>query len=115
MLSIWLSVLIVIARISYIKKVSGIQFIILVIILLIVLIICFTSTDLITFYIIFETSLIPILLLLIGWGYQPERIRAGIYMLFYTLTASMPLLITLIHLSTSIDLNIILIVSSQNN
>jgi NADH-ubiquinone oxidoreductase chain 4 len=27
-----------------------------------------------------------------GWGYQPERLQAGVYFLFYTLTVSLPLL-----------------------
>ena len=45
------------------------------------------------FYIFFEISLIPILYLILGWGYQPERIIAGLYLLFYTLLASLPLLI----------------------
>ncbi|CAB0028941.1 unnamed protein product [Trichogramma brassicae] len=36
--------------------------------------------------------LIPTLMLIIGWGYQPERIQAGIYLLFYTLFVSLPLL-----------------------
>jgi NADH-ubiquinone oxidoreductase chain 4 len=29
----------------------------------------------------------------LGWGYQPERVPAGIYLLFYTLSASLPLLV----------------------
>ena len=41
----------------------------------------------------FESTLIPTLILIIGWGYQPERIQAGVYMLFYTLAASLPLLL----------------------
>ena len=28
-----------------------------------------------------------------GWGHQPEHVQAGIYLLFYTLLASLPLLI----------------------
>lgn len=60
------------------------------------LVITFASTDLFLFYISFEASLIPTLILILGWGYQPERIGAGIYILFYTLTASLPLLISLI-------------------
>ncbi|KAG7157249.1 NADH-ubiquinone oxidoreductase chain 5-like 11, partial [Homarus americanus] len=32
----------------------------------------------------------------LGWGYQPERIQAGVYMLFYTLFASLPLLVSLL-------------------
>nr|AAX38560.1 NADH dehydrogenase subunit 4 [Pseudosquilla ciliata] len=54
------------------------------------LVMTFASTDLLLFYISFEASLIPTLILILGWGYQPERIGAGIYMLFYTLTASLP-------------------------
>ncbi|RWS05998.1 NADH dehydrogenase subunit 4 (mitochondrion)-like protein, partial [Dinothrombium tinctorium] len=37
--------------------------------------------------------LIPTLFLILGWGYQPERVQAGIYLLFYTLLASLPLLV----------------------
>jgi NADH-ubiquinone oxidoreductase chain 4 len=29
----------------------------------------------------------------LGCGYQPERVQAGIYLLFYTLLASLPLLV----------------------
>jgi NADH-ubiquinone oxidoreductase chain 4 len=52
----------------------------------------FLIVSLLYFYIFFEVVLIPIFLLVIGWGYQPERVQAGIYMLFYTLFASLPLL-----------------------
>jgi NADH-ubiquinone oxidoreductase chain 4 len=37
--------------------------------------------------------LIPTLFLILGWGYQPERVQAGIYLLFYTLLASLPPLV----------------------
>nr|CCI69441.1 NADH dehydrogenase subunit 4 [Metacrangonyx sp. 2 MDMBR-2012] len=60
--------------------------------LLIFLILSFILKDYLLFYIFFEASLIPILLIILGWGYQPERLMAGIYMLFYTLFASLPLL-----------------------
>lgn len=43
-------------------------------------------------------SLIPTLYLILGWGYQPERIIAGFYLLFYTLLASLPLLIGIIYI-----------------
>jgi len=45
----------------------------------------------------FEVSLIPTLLIIMGWGYQPERLQAGVYFLFYTLTASLPLLLFIIY------------------
>jgi len=43
-------------------------------------------------YIFFEASLIPTLLVIVGWGYQTERLQAGVYFLFYTITSSLPLL-----------------------
>nr|YP_006576237.1 NADH dehydrogenase subunit 4 [Sphaerotheriidae sp. HYS-2012]AFH54819.1 NADH dehydrogenase subunit 4 [Sphaerotheriidae sp. HYS-2012] len=64
--------------------------------LLMILVIVFFSMNLFLFYLMFEASLIPTLLLIFGWGYQPERIQAGIYLLFYTLLASLPLLISLL-------------------
>nr|AEQ59323.1 NADH dehydrogenase subunit 4 [Sapajus apella] len=67
------------------------------IILQISLIMTFAATELIVFYILFETTLIPSLIIITGWGYQPERLNAGSYFLFYTLAASLPLLITLLY------------------
>jgi NADH-ubiquinone oxidoreductase chain 4 len=64
-----------------------------VVVLLIFLYLTFTSINLFLFYLFFERSLIPTLFLIIGWGYQPERLQAGVYLLFYTLFASLPLLI----------------------
>ena len=49
----------------------------------------------IRFYFFFEASLIPIFILVLGWGYQPERLQAALYMLFYTVFASLPLLVRL--------------------
>nr|YP_008238988.1 NADH dehydrogenase subunit 4 [Palinurellus wieneckii]AGN95859.1 NADH dehydrogenase subunit 4 [Palinurellus wieneckii] len=65
------------------------------------LLMAFSSMNYLLFYISFESSLIPTLILILGWGYQPERIQAGIYMLFYTLLASMPLLVCLLSLYNS--------------
>nr|YP_010516386.1 NADH dehydrogenase subunit 4 [Caridina longshan]UXL88557.1 NADH dehydrogenase subunit 4 [Caridina longshan] len=68
------------------------------IILLSSLVLTFSCSDYLLFYICFETSLIPTLILILGWGYQPERLQAGVYMLFYTLFGSLPLLVSLISL-----------------
>nr|YP_009442879.1 NADH dehydrogenase subunit 4 [Typhlatya miravetensis]SCN12527.1 NADH dehydrogenase subunit 4 [Typhlatya miravetensis] len=62
--------------------------------LLLSLIMTFCCMDYLFFYICFEASLIPTLILILGWGYQPERLQAGIYMLFYTLFGSLPLLVS---------------------
>jgi NADH-ubiquinone oxidoreductase chain 4 len=58
----------------------------------------FSAYNLFLFYLFFERSLIPTLFLILGWGYQPERLQAGLYLLFYTLFASLPLLISIFYL-----------------
>jgi NADH-ubiquinone oxidoreductase chain 4 len=49
-------------------------------------------------YITFELSVIPIFIIIIGWGYQRERLGASLRLIFYTLTASMPLLVVILWL-----------------
>nr|QQQ88784.1 NADH dehydrogenase subunit 4 [Hyalella kochi] len=56
----------------------------------------FTVSSLTSFYLLFETCLIPILVMILGWGYQPERTQAGVYLLFYTIFGSLPLLIVML-------------------
>nr|AZL93111.1 NADH dehydrogenase subunit 4 [Aulacus sinensis] len=60
--------------------------------MMISLLISFFSLNLFIFYLFFEISLIPIFFLIIGWGYQPERIQASMYMFIYTLIVSLPML-----------------------
>nr|QTA71729.1 NADH dehydrogenase subunit 4 [Rectidens sumatrensis] len=60
--------------------------------LFVVLSVCFGTSSVLVFYMLFEISLIPTLSLICGWGYQPERLRAGKYMMVYTVGASLPLL-----------------------
>lgn len=67
-------------------------------VLLFSLIITFISLNLFVFYLFFEVRLIPTLILIIGWGNQPERILAGMYLLFYTLLVSLPMIIGLFYL-----------------
>ncbi|YP_003587327.1 NADH dehydrogenase subunit 4 (mitochondrion) [Carettochelys insculpta] len=62
------------------------------------LILAFSTTDLIMFFIAFETTLIPTTIIITRWGNQMERLNAGTYFLFYTLIGSIPLLIALMYL-----------------
>nr|ADP68475.1 NADH dehydrogenase subunit 4 [Lepilemur petteri] len=59
------------------------------------LIMTFTAAELIMFYILFEATLIPTLIIITRWGNQTERLNAGLYFLFYTLIGSLPLLVAL--------------------
>nr|WIM00469.1 NADH dehydrogenase subunit 4 [Papilio krishna] len=93
LLSIWICLLMIMASESLKKLNFYINFFLLnIIILLIMLYLTFSVMNLFMFYLFFEGSLIPTLMLIIGWGYQPERIQAGMYLLFYTLFASLPML-----------------------
>lgn len=60
------------------------------------LIIAFTSTELMLFYIAFEATLLPTMVLIARWGNQSTRITATNYFLFYTLAGSVPLLVALL-------------------
>nr|YP_009388959.1 NADH dehydrogenase subunit 4 [Gonatodes albogularis]BAX77893.1 NADH dehydrogenase subunit 4 [Gonatodes albogularis] len=62
------------------------------------LLLTFTANNLLLFYIMFEATLIPTLVLITRWGSQPERLVAGTYFLFYTLAGSLPLLIAILML-----------------
>ena len=50
----------------------------------------------------FESRLIPILFLILGLGYQLERVQVGIYLLFDTLLASLPLLVGILSVYSSL-------------
>nr|YP_009685708.1 NADH dehydrogenase subunit 4 [Epiplatys lamottei]QDU24356.1 NADH dehydrogenase subunit 4 [Epiplatys lamottei] len=65
------------------------------------LIMAFSATELIMFYIMFEATLIPTLIIITRWGNQLERLNAGTYFLFYTLAGSLPLLVALMIFQTT--------------
>nr|YP_009045920.1 NADH dehydrogenase subunit 4 [Myomenippe fornasinii]CDR98403.1 NADH dehydrogenase subunit 4 [Myomenippe fornasinii] len=92
-LSLWIVSLMILAS-QKVKNLNNFKssFVVVSLFLLLSLVVTFSSLDYLLFYISFEASLIPTLILILGWGYQPERIQAGVYMLFYTLAFSLPLL-----------------------
>nr|BAV14421.1 NADH dehydrogenase subunit 4 [Amphiprion clarkii] len=65
------------------------------------LILAFSATEVIMFYIMFEATLIPTLIIITRWGNQTERLNAGTYFLFYTLAGSLPLLVALLLLQNN--------------
>nr|UPL65658.1 NADH dehydrogenase subunit 4 [Petillopsis calcar] len=98
-LSIWIILLMMMASFS-IKFTYNYtnEFVLLLLLMLLILVLTFSTTNLFMFYLYFESVMIPTLLLIFGWGYQPERFLAGLYLLFYTLFASFPLLVTIFYL-----------------
>nr|QID03741.1 NADH dehydrogenase subunit 4 [Oxya hainanensis] len=99
LLSFWICSLMITASSSvYISSYHSSFFLFMVLFLMIMLYCSFSSLNLLSFYIFFESSLVPTLLLILGWGYQPERLQAGVYLIFYTLFASLPLLLVLFYI-----------------
>ncbi|YP_004934813.1 NADH dehydrogenase subunit 4 (mitochondrion) [Chironomus tepperi] len=99
LLSFWICALMIMSSSGvYFSKLNFNYFLFNVIFLLFMLLLTFSCMNLFLFYVFFESSLIPTLFLILGWGYQPERLQAGLYLLFYTLFASLPLLMALFYI-----------------
>nr|WBK17763.1 NADH dehydrogenase subunit 4 [Bactrocera zonata]WCB98549.1 NADH dehydrogenase subunit 4 [Bactrocera zonata] len=104
LLSLWICTLMISASESVYKYNNYKNlFLFNVLILLIFLVLTFSSMNLFMFYLFFESSLIPTLFLILGWGYQPERLQAGVYLLFYTLLVSLPMLVGIFYLYSNLN------------
>nr|YP_007375145.1 NADH dehydrogenase subunit 4 [Geotrypetes seraphini]AAX58657.1 NADH dehydrogenase subunit 4 [Geotrypetes seraphini] len=100
-LTCWLTPLMIIASQNHMINMPINQqrlYILTFIMLQLSLILAFSAMELTLFYIMFESTLIPTLIIITRWGNQTERLNAGIYFLFYTLMGSLPLLIALLTL-----------------
>nr|YP_010981212.1 NADH dehydrogenase subunit 4 [Lispe neimongola]WOE90342.1 NADH dehydrogenase subunit 4 [Lispe neimongola] len=103
LLSLWICSLMLMASESVLKYNNyPVLFLLNIMFLLLFLVLTFMSMNLFLFYFFFESSLIPTLFLILGWGYQPERLQAGVYLLFYTLLVSLPLLIGIFYLYNNV-------------
>nr|YP_009731499.1 NADH dehydrogenase subunit 4 [Macrocheles glaber]QHQ98517.1 NADH dehydrogenase subunit 4 [Macrocheles glaber] len=72
-------------------------FLILSVVMLLMLMMFFLSSHMLLFYVFFEIVLIPILMMIFLNGAQVERVQAGMYMLMYTVFASLPLLVMIMY------------------
>nr|YP_010586259.1 NADH dehydrogenase subunit 4 [Hydromanicus melli]UZZ44021.1 NADH dehydrogenase subunit 4 [Hydromanicus melli] len=98
-LSVWICFLMMLSSFNILSNnIFGSLFLLNMVFMIFMLLLTFFSMDLFMFYFFFEGSILPVLFLVIGWGYQPERIQAGIYLIFYTLFASLPLLMGIFYL-----------------
>nr|WMQ76583.1 NADH dehydrogenase subunit 4 [Hydora sp.] len=98
-LSFWICSLMILASEKLYKNDFYYSLFIFMMIFLMIFLFCtFGTMNLFVFYLFFEASLIPTLILILGWGYQPERIQAGVYLLFYTMFASLPMLISVFYI-----------------
>ena len=113
-LRLWILILIMLRQfnINYINSLYFIFFI-----LNLRLILSFLTTNIIIFYFFFEWSLIPIFFIIIGWGYQLERLKSRFILLMYTLFASLPLFIIILIIRINyylINFNFLIIINFIN-
>lgn len=89
--------MIICVLLSYYTIKSNINlFLILLFCLFIIITGIFITENLLLFYILFEASLIPMFLLVIGWGSRQEKTRAAYYLFFYTFISSILMLFSII-------------------
>nr|YP_010480569.1 NADH dehydrogenase subunit 4 [Nasonia vitripennis]UVN15294.1 NADH dehydrogenase subunit 4 [Nasonia vitripennis] len=111
LLSLWIIMLMFMVSLNF-KNIKMFSFILLL--LLLSLMLSFMSINYFMFYLYFEISLFPTFLLIMGWGYQPERINASMFMLLYTMFASLPLMIILFYLLSYFNsLNYLIILNNM--
>nr|WHU54557.1 NADH deshydrogenase subunit 4 [Chelonus munakatae] len=96
MLTFWIFSFSLLSNFNFFFNLNKIKFINLILIMFNSMILFFFSMNILMFFIYFESSLIPITMLIFGWGNQIDRIQASMYMLIYTLFGSLPLLTMII-------------------
>lgn len=63
----------------------------------------FYTNKTLRFYLLFEISIPPTLFLIVLFGYQPEKLTAGAFLILYTVLSSLPMLIVILTLPAYID------------
>nr|QLD97163.1 NADH dehydrogenase subunit 4 [Hyalomma truncatum] len=102
-LTIWISFLMILAS-NFLKIFKNKFFMLYTLMMMMFLILCFSAENLLMFYLFFESVLFPIMMMIINWGNQPERLQAGFYMLMYTVFGSLPLLILMLNKNISLSI-----------
>nr|UXW93420.1 NADH dehydrogenase subunit 4 [Blasticotoma sp. 'tegularis'] len=104
LLTLWIGGLMIMASVKiYDFNKNMVIFFLVFIGLMLSLIFTFSVLNLFMFYFFFECSLIPVLFLVLGWGNQSERIQASMYLFFYTLMASFPLMLGIFSLFEEVN------------
>nr|YP_010944307.1 NADH dehydrogenase subunit 4 [Acanthochitona mahensis]WLW42183.1 NADH dehydrogenase subunit 4 [Acanthochitona mahensis] len=123
MLSMWISAMMIVSSQKILKNKNKTTFFLnMVLTLNTIIILMFAQKNFIMLYIFFEASLIPTLILILKWGYQPERLQAGMYMIIYTVLGALPLLINILfiynnngHLNLILPSNLFLFMGNLSN
>jgi len=63
-----------------------------------------STSSLLLFFMMYELRLFPLVLIILLFGYQPEKIQSSVYLMLYTVVCSSPLLYYSVCLATSLVL-----------
>jgi len=66
----------------------------------------FITNSLLLFFITFEISMLPVRLLILFFGYQPEKLNAVVFLLSYTVVCSLPLFYFCLSSSTLLGISL---------
>jgi proton-translocating NADH-quinone oxidoreductase chain M len=84
------------------------------ILLLVQLQLTFTALDIFTFFLAFESLLIPMIIMIALWGSKNNR-QANNYLIFYTMVSAIPMLLSILYLKAySFDTSIFVLQESLN-
>lgn len=84
------------------------------VLLLVQLQLTFTAIDLFTFFLAFESLLIPMIIMIALWGSKNNR-QANNYLIFYTMVSAIPMLLSILYLKAhSFDTTIFALQNSLN-
>ncbi|YP_086807.1 NADH dehydrogenase subunit 4 (mitochondrion) [Bemisia tabaci] len=98
-LSLWIGFVLIFSKINQPKIYNKSVFM-----MLILLMMTFYSWNLMMFYLMFEMSMIVVLMIIMTWGYQPERVEAALFMVMMTVMTSLPFITTMMNNSTNLSL-----------
>nr|YP_009987578.1 NADH dehydrogenase subunit 4 [Tropidocephala brunnipennis]QBZ38051.1 NADH dehydrogenase subunit 4 [Tropidocephala brunnipennis] len=100
-LSIWICLLMMYSSLNY-KNFYKLYINLMILLINFFLTMCFFSLNFFFFYLFFECSVLPLFLLIYGWGYQPERVYSSIYFILFTLISSLPLFLLILNLESEL-------------
>ena len=81
---------------------NGKMYVIQLLLLLFQLQLTFTSSNLLVFFIAFESLLIPMIMMIAVWGSKNNR-QANNYLVFYTMFSAIPMLLAIIYINTKFN------------
>lgn len=97
-LTFWIVFLSILSRLKFSNLQFSNIFLFNFFLLFLFLFLFFSVNNIFFFFFFFESSLIPTIFLIVGWGNKIERIKSGYYLFFYTLFGSIPMLIRIFFL-----------------